>query len=149
MQVIATRPGTDPPRLARMHTLLAAAAAGVAVEAWRVKAEVDELTGLRNRSGWEKDAQLAIETGRPLFIANVDLDGLKAVNDGPGKHAAGDKLLRDFARSFEVAVVGVGGTVYRHGGDEFSALLPQSSGDLDQILGYSLALRVCLPSVTG
>jgi diguanylate cyclase (GGDEF)-like protein len=56
-------------------------------------------------------------TGERLFLAFVDVDGLKRVNDERG-HAAGDELLRAVAssimrylRSYDVIV--------RVGGDEF------------------------------
>jgi diguanylate cyclase (GGDEF)-like protein len=134
MEVIAEIEGADHRRAAHVHTILSAAAAGVAVEAWRERAEQDELTGLRNRAGWEKDASRATGRGAQIAYASIDLDGLKVVNDGPGGHAAGDELLRNFARRLEIMVRGAGGSVYRYGGDEFSAMLATTAGDLDSVL---------------
>lgn len=133
MEVVAEDSRADHRRAAHTHTVLSAAAAGVAVEAWRVKAEVDELTGLRNRAGWQRDfAKLEAEQ-RPVAYASIDLDGLKAINDGQG-HAAGDELLRSFARRLEVAVNGAGGASYRYGGDEFSAVLPIDVAELAPVM---------------
>lgn len=60
-------------------------------------------------------------SGRSLFVALIDIDALKAVNDGE-RHAAGDQLLRRVAaaiastlRSYDITV--------RWGGDEFVCAL--------------------------
>lgn len=87
-------------------------------------ADVDDLTGLVNRRGWEAvvaDAQQRIAAfGDPVAVAVVDLDGLKATNDALG-HQAGDALLRRAAAALRRA-----GTtqdrVARYGGDEFAIL---------------------------
>lgn len=139
MEVVAGLDGADHRRAAHVHTVLSAAAAGVVVEAWRDRAEQDGLTGLRNRAGWDLDAKTAVAKNDPLAYASIYLDGLKAVNDGPGGHAAGDELLRTFARRLEIAVRSTGGSVYRYGGDEFSAWMPANAGDLDVILEDLLA----------
>ncbi|WP_161605374.1 GGDEF domain-containing protein [Pimelobacter simplex] len=139
MEVIAGLDGADHRRAAHVHTVISAAAAGVAVEAWRDRAEQDELTGLRNRAGWEQDARAVTAQRLPIDYASIDLDGLKAINDGPGGHAAGDQLLRDFGRRLEIAVRGTGGSVYRYGGDEFSATMPVSAGDLSAVLDQLVA----------
>jgi diguanylate cyclase (GGDEF)-like protein len=67
-------------------------------------------------------------TDRPLVLAIIDVDGLKAVNDQHG-HAAGDALLRDVAgailstmRSYDVTV--------RWGGDEFVCALSDVTLDV-------------------
>lgn len=134
MKVLAAREGADHRRAAHVHTVLSAAAAAVAIEAWRDRAEQDELTALRNRAGWERDSKLAVVAAQPLVYASIDIDGLKAINDGPGGHPAGDELLRTFARRLEIAVRGRGGSAYRYGGDEFSAMLQVEAGNFDEIL---------------
>lgn len=133
MGVVARLGTADARRATHVHMVLSAAAARVAVEAWRNRAEQDELTGLRNRAGWERDVSQHNELGSFQY-ASIDLDGLKAINDGPGGHAAGDDVLRDFARRLEVLVNGAGGSTYRYGGDEFSAVLPMQAGDLCGLL---------------
>ena len=85
----------------------------------------DELTGLYNRRGLDllggSAVNRAARDGSPLCVLFMDLDGLKAINDGHG-HAAGDAalvtaagILRDEVRLTDA--------VGRIGGDEFAAVL--------------------------
>ena len=82
----------------------------------------DELTGLPNRRMFVEALNDCIERGQPGCI---DLDHFKQVNDQFG-HAAGDEVLRTFAR-----VAGLGlrttDTLARIGGEEFALLLPGAS----------------------
>jgi diguanylate cyclase (GGDEF)-like protein len=89
-------------------------------------AEVDALTGLRNRRGAERQLDQVLDTAdaeQPLALAFIDLDHLKAVND-TGGHTAGDAALQQVSDDL-VAVVRSGATVppsalvARWGGDEF------------------------------
>ena len=85
----------------------------------------DELTGLPNRRMFVEALNDCIERGQPGCIAIIDLDHFKQVNDQFG-HAAGDEVLRTFAR-----VAGLGlrttDTLARIGGEEFALLLPGAS----------------------
>lgn len=94
-------------------------------------ATMDELTMLSNRRGFEALAQHALNLCRrvekPATLLFFDLDHFKQVNDAFG-HAEGDKALKAFAGLLRAAfrdsdVVG------RFGGDEFVALLTDSSHD--------------------
>lgn len=89
---------------------------------------VDELTGLHNwralREQLRDRVALAKRNERPLTILMMDLDGFKRVNDVYG-HAAGNQLLRDTA-SFLRATTRLGDGLFRFGGDEFVALLPDT-----------------------
>lgn len=69
----------------------------------------DPLTGVLNRK--------AFELAESVFIAIVDADSLKYVNDTDG-HVAGDELLRRLAT--RLADNFGEGNVYRLGGDEFA-----------------------------
>ncbi len=95
----------------------------------RAMAATDHLTGLPNRQVLEH--ALAIEVARAqreasaLSLAVIDLDGFKAVNDDLG-HAAGDRLLVDYARAW-VKALRAGDTLVRYGGDEFVVILPSAS----------------------
>jgi len=88
----------------------------------------DALTGLPNRRAF--DAALAHEIDRadrfrqPFSLLVADLDRFKAVNDKWG-HAAGDAALRHFAALAE-RVFRRADAVYRFGGEEFAAILPQT-----------------------
>lgn len=88
------------------------------------ESEIDSLTDVHNRRGW--DRLLAAEEtrcrryGHPACVIAVDLDGLKAVNDSHG-HIAGDQLLRRTGQAIRAAVR-ESGVVSRVGGDEFAVL---------------------------
>jgi diguanylate cyclase (GGDEF)-like protein len=95
----------------------------------RAHAGVDGLTGALRRGRGLVDLQREIERTRRsdarLVLAFVDVDGLKAVNDGEG-HAAGDKLLREVALAL-TARLRPYDLLVRYGGDEFICTL--SGGD--------------------
>jgi diguanylate cyclase len=93
---------------------------------YAASAERDPLTGLGNRRHLERRfAELlpaAQREGRPIALAQIDIDHFKSINDQYG-HAAGDhvlvalaQLLRDNTRGADVLA--------RHGGEEFVVLLP-------------------------
>lgn len=92
----------------------------------RVLLEVDNLTGLPNRTGLERllAEQLRAHdpNAHPLALVSLDLDHFSAVNDQEGVRA-GDALLRRCAHEWQ-AVVGAAGTVTRTGGDTFDVVLP-------------------------
>jgi diguanylate cyclase (GGDEF)-like protein len=89
------------------------------------KAWHDELTGLANRSQFERRLQEALNStstrGGHLAVLFLDADGFKAVNDTAG-HAAGDRLLSMMADRLRTAVRETD-VVARLGGDEFAVLL--------------------------
>jgi diguanylate cyclase (GGDEF)-like protein/PAS domain S-box-containing protein len=85
----------------------------------------DELTGLYNRRGLDLLGGSAVDRaardGTQLCVLFMDLDGLKAINDGFG-HAAGDAALVTAAGILRDAVR-LTDAVGRIGGDEFAAVL--------------------------
>lgn len=95
----------------------------------------DHLTGLYNRR--YADERLALETrraqrhGQPLSVVLLDLDRFKLINDRFG-HAAGDKVLRDFASRLKKAIRSTD-LAARLGGDEFMVLLMECPSDKVQI----------------
>ncbi len=95
----------------------------------RRMAYTDELTGLPNRALFmtrgRAMAEAAEATGRPLGVAVLDLDHLKAVNDDLG-HRSGDELLRVAATRLRAAARAED-LLARLGGDEFGVLLPGAS----------------------
>jgi diguanylate cyclase (GGDEF)-like protein len=97
----------------------------------RQEAAVDDLTGLLNRRGWRhtapRELARATRTGAPTALAMIDLDNFKELNDRLG-HDEGDRVLRDTAERMR-ATLRAGDVIARFGGDEFVALLTNSTLD--------------------
>lgn len=91
----------------------------------RRQATTDSLTGLPNRSEFERRAAVMLaraeRDGAGACLMLVDLDRFKAVNDAAG-HAAGDRVLIEAAGRLRRAVR-ESDIVGRWGGDEFVLLL--------------------------
>ncbi|WP_248293695.1 diguanylate cyclase [Actinoplanes sp. TBRC 11911] len=118
-----------------LHTLRTfAGQAGVAVHNVRVHEEAqrlsltDPLTGLWNyrylRESLRREVERAGRFGRMLAVLVLDLDHFKDVNDTYG-HVAGDAVLAEFARRIRLGLREVD-FAFRHGGEEFVVLLPET-----------------------
>ena len=94
----------------------------------------DPLTQLLNRRGFTMASQPAFAAlarhGRPVTLAVIDLDYLKAYNDEHG-HQAGDELLCWVGERL-LGAVRAGDSVARLGGDEFAVLLPDTDSPAAQ-----------------
>ncbi len=88
-------------------------------------ADIDLLTGIRNRRGFgrelERSLAYAKRYGVKAALVYLDLDGLKPINDRFG-HAAGDAVLRAVAQVLKQDTR-ASDVVARLGGDEFAVLL--------------------------
>jgi diguanylate cyclase (GGDEF)-like protein len=88
---------------------------------------LDPLTNLYNRRFSEERLRTEIARadrfGNPLIAMVLDLDDFKGINDRYG-HAAGDFVLKEFARRLSKATRGLDVAV-RLGGDEFLVILPE------------------------
>jgi two-component system, cell cycle response regulator len=86
----------------------------------------DELTGLKNRRHFMEVLQtsfdFAVRQNQPLSLVMLDVDNFKLFNDSFG-HPAGDRVLRDVARSLHLTSRSYD-LVARYGGEEFAVLLP-------------------------
>jgi diguanylate cyclase (GGDEF)-like protein len=100
----------------------------------------DQLTGLANRQLLLQSIDAAIveaeQTGHPLSLLFLDIDGFKAVNDRLG-HAAGDTVLREMAERLRSAVR-ADDILGRMGGDEFVVICPSA----DAVAAASIAERL-------
>jgi diguanylate cyclase (GGDEF)-like protein len=92
----------------------------------------DELTGLINRRHMlellEQERQRCVRSGRTFCVALIDIDHFKRAND-EGGHAAGDELLRVFARE-SLNVIRLADVLARWGGDEFVLMLADTTAPL-------------------
>jgi len=107
----------------------------------RALAERDELTGVNNRRNlmalFARELDRSRRYGSVLSVLMVDIDFFKSFNDNYG-HQAGDDVLRTIAQvlvsaSREIDIIG------RYGGEEFVALLPETT--LEQAVVYAERLR--------
>jgi diguanylate cyclase (GGDEF)-like protein len=93
------------------------------------EATTDPLTGLANRRQLSSQLLQEIErsqrSGQPLTVAMLDIDLFKDFNDTFG-HLAGDGMLQSLARSVE-AHLRRSDIVCRYGGEEFCAILPDTT----------------------
>ncbi|HEY9281714.1 MAG TPA: GGDEF domain-containing protein [Eoetvoesiella sp.] len=105
------------------------------------RAQIDSLTQVLNRAGWNQRLRYTGNGDADCAIAFVDLDFLKYVNDTRG-HIAGDQLLQLTAQSI-MSVLRSGDCVARLGGDEFAVMLHDvTAADAYQLKGrIKLALR--------
>jgi len=107
--------------------------------------DVDELTGLLNRAAMERDLDLeqahAGRTGRRFTIAMIDADHFKKVND-EYSHGFGDVGLEALAERC-VESLRPRDRVYRHGGEEFLVLLPDTPLDRARPVLERLRQRAC------
>jgi len=89
------------------------------------QANHDALTGLTNRTQFERQLQIALNDSQQNNSYNVmlymDLDQFKIVNDTSG-HIAGDELLKDISQQMRRCIRG-SDLLSRLGGDEFGVLL--------------------------
>ena len=87
--------------------------------------QVDSLTGLANRVGFEQHLSDAMaesrKTRQPLAVMYLDIDHFKRINDTHG-HAAGDALLLALAQRLKGSLRKTD-LVARLGGDEFVAVM--------------------------
>lgn len=92
------------------------------------KANVDELTELYNLYHLHQDFSLEQINKTMLFIAVIDLDHFKQVNDTYG-HTMGNKVLKVFAEQIHQYFIRELGknnfTLYRYGGEEFVVAIKQ------------------------
>jgi two-component system, cell cycle response regulator len=92
---------------------------------------VDELSGLYVRRRFDAELEQLLRAAaadrRPLGLLVMDLDGIKAINDGHG-HLFGAYTIGEAGKVIG-RVLGQGGIAARFGGDEFVAAVP--GADLD------------------
>lgn len=91
--------------------------------------QIDSLTGLLNRSGFECHLQ---KLKQPVWIIFFDVDRFKSINDVYG-HIYGDECLKLIAENVQ-EFFGEYGYCFRYGGDEFCAILARDDLDLRTLI---------------
>ncbi len=103
----------------------------IRLEREKERSGIDELTGLLNRKGFDKELKqrinLSKRSGGKLNAIFIDADGLKEINDSQG-HEAGDEYLKLIASELKSSTRGTD-IVARFGGDEFAIILDDPDND--------------------
>ncbi|MUL75104.1 diguanylate cyclase [Mycolicibacterium sp. CBMA 226] len=122
-----------------MVTMLAVTVIDIAREL-RFQRDCDELTGLLNRRGFNRQAETMLRSADRSTLIVADVDHFKAVNDTAG-HSAGDRVLIAIARILTDSVRD-GQTVGRIGGEEFAVLLAGTGLDEAVVWAETIRTRV-------
>ncbi len=116
------------------------------LEAVKVEASTDALTGVANRKEFEtRFAELSAKAdagGGPLSLLLCDIDFFKRVNDTFG-HQTGDQVIRFVATTME-RIKPENGLVARIGGEEFAMLAPNT--DRKGAMALAELVRVAVES---
>jgi diguanylate cyclase (GGDEF)-like protein len=106
------------------------------------KNTLDALTGIHNRSYFDKKYQAEVRRSRreqtQLSVVMMDIDHFKNVNDQYG-HLVGDECIKTVANTLKKALKRPSDDVSRYGGEEFALILP--STDLEGALVLVEQLR--------
>jgi diguanylate cyclase (GGDEF)-like protein/PAS domain S-box-containing protein len=107
-------------------------------------ASTDSLTGLANHRRLLEVFKLEVErsgrTGRSFSLLLLDLDGLKKINDAHG-HLVGSRALCRLALVLQQNCR-LNDTPARHGGDQFSVVLPETDLEGARNLAWRMAERL-------
>lgn len=91
--------------------------------------QIDSLTGLLNRGGFETNLQ---KLKQPAWIVFFDVDRFKTINDVYG-HMYGDEVLRIISSNVR-EFFSEWGYCFRYGGDEFCAIITRDDVDLRTLI---------------
>lgn len=115
-----------------------------AIEEQRKRAMHDALTGLPNREAYQERVAQEIHRiqryGGKLSLMVCDIDLFKRINDTYG-HLAGDKVLKIIAKSLQKNLRD-SDFIARFGGEEFVALMPETSVNEAKIVAEKLRKKV-------
>jgi diguanylate cyclase (GGDEF)-like protein len=106
---------------------------------------VDGLTNISNRRYFDIVLQKAWRMGmrerQPLALIMIDIDNFKMFNDTYG-HLAGDQCLKSVADVIKKVAKRSGDFVARFGGEEFVALLPNTTEDGASIVAEEIRVKI-------
>lgn len=96
----------------------------------------DPLTGVLTRRAFSQEAEREFRRAQrhqsPLACVMIDVDFFKKINDTYG-HPTGDAMLKEVAAVIQSNCRGSGDMVGRYGGEEFCALLPETTEENAEI----------------
>lgn len=114
------------------------------LEATRVQAMKDALTGLPNRQAYDEHVEREFSRWKrrnyPLSVAICDIDHFKSINDNLG-HLRGDKVLKLVARELSRRVRSEDFAA-RYGGEEFVIVMPDT--DEPSAMAAMEKVRLCI-----
>jgi diguanylate cyclase (GGDEF)-like protein len=152
MTVLALRPGS--PWWSGAVAAGATVGVGIVVgllSRFAADADVDALTGLPNRRGFDRALSLGIASaprggpGPALVVLN--LDRFHSINDLHG-YRAGDEVLQQIVRSW-LPLLGPRDTLARRGGDTFAMLLPETTEQSAVVLTGLLRAKISMGCSAG
>lgn len=104
----------------------------------------DALTNLYNSRHFYTQMELEIDRsnryGHPLSLLLLDIDHFKNFNDTYG-HLEGNKILNQIGRTIRLCLRKMD-SAYRYGGEEFTVILPETSGNEAEIVGERIRTAV-------
>ena len=110
-------------------------------------AETDFLTGLRNRRGADDRLRQSLAeqevTGKPVYVALLDIDHFKKLNDDLG-HGLGDRALKNLGAYLQQSLSESGDWAARWGGEEF-LLVRQGDESIEAVTASIDRLRKNVP----
>jgi diguanylate cyclase (GGDEF)-like protein len=110
----------------------------------KVNAEVDPLSGLLNRRGFDNRINALMASAGPHGLILCDIDHFKSVNDTHG-HQGGDAAIRAFGEALQVSAPQAA-LVARIGGEEFALFLPNTGKEATLLFAQTLrATRAVAP----
>ncbi|MCQ4629591.1 GGDEF domain-containing protein [Shinella sp. CPCC 100929] len=113
----------------------------------KANAEVDVLSGVLNRRGFDSRVDALIARRGPHSIVLCDLDRFKSVNDTYG-HQGGDAVIRAFGEMLKAAAP-ADALVARIGGEEFVIFLPFTAKDAALLFAHALRAARAVSPVPG
>jgi diguanylate cyclase (GGDEF)-like protein len=108
-----------------MHESVALMKKGQEANTYQKLAYTDQMTGLNNRTCFNKDFEIISNNPEDVAVIDFDLNNLKRTNDTFG-HSVGDKYINTCANIIQEIFDGIG-KCYRVGGDEFVAIIEKVS----------------------
>ncbi|MDR1854417.1 MAG: diguanylate cyclase [Azoarcus sp.] len=106
---------------------------------------IDGLTGIANRRCFDdtllREWRRCSRSLQPLSLLVIDFDLFKLFNDHYG-HQMGDECLKIVARTLEETTQRPNDLVTRYGGEEFAAILPETSAEGAQAVAEAMRVGV-------